>query len=298
MLTSFFKTSRPIHYLITFLMVGSATVYDDFTSHGMGWRLLWVPIMAMLCMAVFKFVTIKNNFTQSNSYSLWLHACLLIIGLIYGINLSVFVAYLCFVLALRRVLSIHTGKDVIKKIFDASFWIAVATVFYSWSALFFIVIFISIVLYAFKKLNLWTIPFIAAFCVAILTFTIDQYFDTTYLRSVFQRFDITFTTLKSFGSLFPVVAIVFGFIGFICATAVLLAFPNISISTRARFSLLGFFGWSGVICCAVSGTTLFVIPVIVIFTARLLQESENKVLKESLLWIPVITMSILFFLKF
>jgi hypothetical protein len=257
-----------------------------------------VPIVAMLCMAVFKFVTIKNNFTQSNSYSLWLHACLLIIGVVYGVSLSIFVAYLCYILALRRVLSIHTGKDVIKKIFDASFWITVATVFYSWSAIFLIVIFISIVLYAFKKLNLWTIPFIAAVCVAILTYTIDQYFDTTYLRSTFQRFTITFSTLKSFESLFSIVVIIFGFIGFICASAVLLAFPNISISTRARFSLLGFFGWGGVICCVVSGTMLFIIPVVVIFTARLLQELENKILKESLLWIPVITMSILYFLKF
>src|SRR5690606_16620146 len=47
-------------------------------------------------------------------------------------------------LALRRIMSLRSDKNSSKKILDASIWITVASLFYFWSLLFFIPLFIAV----------------------------------------------------------------------------------------------------------------------------------------------------------
>lgn len=298
MLTSFFKTSKPIHFIITFLMVGLLLGYFVVQEPYLDWNLIWVSFAAVGSIALFQFTTLKNELTQNNSYSLWIHSCLLVIGALYSTSVEAFTAYLFFLLALRRLLSMRTGLGLVKKIFDASFWVAIAALFYSWSSLLFLVIFISIILYAFANIKYWTVPFIAVSCVALLTFTFDQFIGTDYLLQVFKGFDYNFDYLTNEWSLSTIVSLILGAVGFLFSMAILLGFPNISLSARSRFSILGFAGVCGSVFLVIEGIALFVLPVIAIFIARFIQETDNKMIKESLLWIPFISMLILFFLRF
>jgi hypothetical protein len=217
MLTSFFKTSKPIHYIITLLMVGIITGYFVVSHPHLGWRFIWIPLATIVSVAVFQFITLKNDLTQSSSYSLWVYSCLIIIGIIYTTDNFSFVAFLLSLLALRRLISMRSGSGLVKKIFDASFWIAVATLFYSWSSLFFIVIFLSIVIYSFKNLKYWTIPFIAVCCVAILTFTLDQLSGTNHLFNALTGYDhrVDLETFKI--SLSFIVSSIIAVLGFLFA---------------------------------------------------------------------------------
>ena len=69
-----------------------------------------------------------------------------------------------------------------KKLFDAAFWIAIATLFYFWALLFFVLIIIALILYADNKLNHWIIPFtglITVFLIGISTSVVwyDSFFE-------------------------------------------------------------------------------------------------------------------------
>ena len=298
MLSSFFKTSKPIHYIITFLMVSIMVGYFVITHPYLGWKYIWISGLAMVSIAVFQFVTLKNDLTHNNSYSLWIYSCLLVIGLVYFSDMQIFIAYTCILLALRRLLSMRTRQGLVRKIFDASLWISIATVFHSWSALFFIVIFLSILIYAFKSMNYWTIPFIAIACTSIITFTIDQYLGTNFFLRIFKKFDLSFYYINFEPDLLFAISSIFSSIGLIISVLLLLGFPKISISARSRFSVLGFTGICGFIFFVMNGSALILIPILSIFTARFIQETDNKIVKESLLWIPLITMIVLFILRF
>jgi hypothetical protein len=297
MLTSFFKTSKPIHYIIVFLMVAFAIGYFVFSAPHLGWNFIWIPFSALGSIAVLQFITLKNDLTQSSSYSLWIYSCLIIIGVLYSTDILVFVSYLLSLLALRRLISMRTGRGLVKKIFDASFWIAVATLFYSWSSLFFIVIFLSIVIYAFKNLKYWTIPFIAVSCVSLLTFTFDQLLETQYLFNALTgyRHSVNFETFEV--NIPFVVSSIVALLGFLFSLVTLFGIPNISLSARSRFSVLGFTGVCGSIFMIINGIAIFTIPIVAIFLSRLVQETDDKKVKETLLWLPFISMLILFFMR-
>lgn len=279
-------------------MVTIAVGYFVITYPYLGWGFVWIPFLALGSIAVFQFITLKNDLTQGNSYSLWVYSCLIIIGILITNDVPAFISYMLSILALRRLISMRTGHGLVKKIFDASFWIAVATLFYSWSSLFFIVIFLSIVIYAFKNLKYWSLPFIAISCVGILTFTIDQLLETQYLLNVLKeyRHNINFETFEV--SISFVVSSIIASLGFLFSLVMLFGIPNISLSARSRFSILGFAGICSSLLMIINGIAIFTIPVITIFMSRLIQETENKKVKETLLWLPFLSMLILIFLIF
>jgi hypothetical protein len=279
-------------------MVGLLLGYFVVQHPDLGWSVIWIPFAAVGSIALFQFTTLKNELTQNNSYSLWVHSCLLVIGALYSTSIEAFTSYLFFLLALRRLLSMRTGRGLVKKIFDASFWVAIAALFYSWTSLLILIVFISIILYAFANVKYWTIPFIAISCVALLTFTFDQFIGTHYLLQMLEGFDYNFDYLTNEWSLSTIVSLILGGVGFLFSIAILLGFPNISLSARSRFSILGFAGVCGSVFLVIEGIALFVLPVIAIFTARFIQETDDKIIKETLLWIPFISMLILFFLRF
>ncbi|AGC76501.1 hypothetical protein LX97_01164 [Nonlabens dokdonensis] len=288
MLSSFFRTSKPIHFIITFLMVLFATGYYIITHPYLGWGYVWIPITAGLSIGLFHFIAIKNEFISNNSYGIWLYSCLLILVILYSTSEYSFLAYLFLLLALRRILSMRTGKQMTRKIFDASLWIAVACIFYSWSTIFFTIVFLSITIHAFKNLKYWAVPFVAISTILILTFTIDQYFTTNLWRDFFSELNdnLDYTNIKFSSDL-----VFYSSLAFLCliaSVAMLLSFPNISLSARSRFSVLGFTGLCVVAEFILTGTALLTIPIISIFLTRLLQEQEHKVFRESVLWIPLI----------
>ncbi|WP_303685348.1 hypothetical protein [Nonlabens dokdonensis] len=297
MLSSFFKTSKPIHFIITFLMVFAASTYLVLSDPLMGWSYLWIPFTAVLSVALFHFITIKNEFISSNSYGLWMYSCLFITGLLFTREMNFYIAYLFLLLSLRRVLSMHTGKQMTKKIFDASLWICIACIFYSWSIIFFSILFISIIIHAFKKLNYWAIPCIAIATVSILTFTIDQFSYLNLWSNFLDGFNyyINYDNIDFSSSL--VVFLVFAMLCLVFSICLLMGIPNISLSARSRFSVLGFTGICVAIDYILNGSSLLSIIVIAIFLTRILQYSNRKILVESVLWVPFLILMVSLFLK-
>lgn len=90
------------------------------------------------------FVISKNDLTKRNSYGIMLLALFFVIfPEVFG-NINIMVANLLILFALRRLFSLHTKRDLTKKFFDAVFWIALSTLFYTWAVLYLFVVFIAL----------------------------------------------------------------------------------------------------------------------------------------------------------
>ena len=174
MITSFFRTSKPIHYIIFIIVLILVFLYQriivgDFgvkflnSLEEMGYLLIVLTSFFLLI-----FIVTKNNLTHNNSYA-ELYFCLFV-GLIPSsleIN-SILISNLFILLSLRRIVSLKTKTNIKKKLLDASMWICLAAVFEPWAILFLALIFMAMVLYSVYQIKNMVIPFCGILIVGIL----------------------------------------------------------------------------------------------------------------------------------
>ncbi len=202
MITSIFKKSTPINsILITFLFIGVFVFYE---FHDTNWLNSTVSIiqksilLAILLASLFfvNFIVKKNGITKDSDFTtLFYFFFLLIFPSIFS-DFKLVIANFFIILALRRLYSIQTLKVVKEKIFDASLYIFVASLFHFWSVLFLIIVFASIVFHVSRDYRNWFIPIVAFFTVAIIfvfyTLVFDNLAVQNYLKSIVISFDFSY----------------------------------------------------------------------------------------------------------
>jgi hypothetical protein len=112
------------------------------------------------------------------------------------VNENILVANLFFLLGFRRILSLRTQSNLKKKIFDAAFWFGIATLFYFWSILFFVVIFAALLLYTDNRLKNWIVPFVGlatvfvvSICISVIFY--DDFFEILNIPHTMVSYDYT-----------------------------------------------------------------------------------------------------------
>ncbi|MGB1451143.1 MAG: hypothetical protein ACPG7E_05460, partial [Marinirhabdus sp.] len=133
-----------------------------------------IPFHGLLIMTVvfsvflLDFLIRKNSLTRVNTYAVLVYVCFLCaLPVVYTVPNIVFASVL-LLLAYRRVISVSTGKNIEKKILDASLYISVAGLFYFWAVLFFLVLYLAIARRAILSFRLLFIPLAGLFAVATL----------------------------------------------------------------------------------------------------------------------------------
>ena len=152
MITSFFRTSKPLHYLIFLVLFFAIFVFQSFYNHNINqspisyFTLFGVFFLFLATFFVYVFIITKNDLTQKNSFAA-LYLCLFI-GILPQFFLTpiVMLSNLFVLLGLRRIFSLKKNLNTKKKLFDAGFWIALATIFYPWSVLYFVPLFVAILM--------------------------------------------------------------------------------------------------------------------------------------------------------
>lgn len=174
MLTSFFGKSKPINFLavvifmaVFYIIANAAVLFSDFNFGSLA-----IKIGVLICfvgsVTVLDFIAKKNDLTKRSAYKILIFAVFSVsfIGILRD-NQTI-VANLFVLLSLRRVISLKSQKDIQKKIFDATFWICIASLFYFWSILFLIVIYSGILMHTTNYFKNWLIPPVAVFTVYLL----------------------------------------------------------------------------------------------------------------------------------
>ncbi|MBT8319383.1 MAG: hypothetical protein KJP01_04565 [Gramella sp.] len=174
MLTSFFSKSKPFNLVIIILLMALFYIGANITDwdQGFDWLELLektgVLLLLVLSLLVLNFIAKKNELTKRSAYKTLLFAlfCISFFSLLR--NESIIISNLCVLFGLRRIVSLKSHISVQKKIFDATFWICIATLYHFWSVLFLILVFLAILNFASSFKN-WLVPLVAFLAVTLLT---------------------------------------------------------------------------------------------------------------------------------
>lgn len=300
MISNFFSKAKPIHYIVVsfmLLVVFVLTRIKFFTEDANMFVFLKQTGVFLICMFsvfVFDFFVTRNSLTKKNSYNIVLFVLFFAILPPTILNSQILVANLFILLALRRLISLRTQKDIKKKLFDASFWISIATLFYFWSSLFFILVFAALLIYAITDLKNYIIPFIGIATVAIITtsyFIINEMDFIGFASSLFD-FSFDFSALNSkqiiVGS---TILLSFGL------WALFYYIKNIKSqmkSYRPSFKLIIISAILGLAIIAVAPSKngsefIFLFAPLSIIMTNYLEVISEKWFKETLLWVIILT---------
>ena len=299
MLTNFFSNSKPFHFiLISLLLFVGYTFYNfQFSSFENDFiRLIQLTFkfgLYIILMLIFGFVIKKNNLTQINSYALFIFICLLLLTPNVFQNSKPILSTVFILLALRRILSFNSKKNIQKKILDASLWIGIATLFYFWSILFLLVLYASLIQLASKNFKLFLIPIIGMFLVFIICTIYFLYLDNNMYwykdHKNFTSFDFSsFKLLKNFFSLFvilsmTVISLVFKFLNF----------TKTPLRKKSKYWIIIFTLITGIIIVILTGQKngvelIFTIVPISILFSNFIEALQREWVSEMMLWFILI----------
>jgi len=205
MLSVFFNKSKPIQYvvlaialLLIFIITKSGSLDTQFNGV---WLIKQFGIFLIVIgsIFVFDFFVTKNKLTKKNSYKMLLFVIFIAILPNTIMNSNIVLANLFLILALRRLLSLRTQRQVKKKLFDSAFWISLATLCYFWCAVYFILIFTTLLVYTFTDIKNYIIPLvgIAAVLIISVSYRIVMGIDIFSGMVNFTRYSLDFSTLNN-----------------------------------------------------------------------------------------------------
>lgn len=176
MLARFFSKSKPGNFLIVaffmalfFIWVNADTVVADFHLSKV---IAEIAVLGtfIFSISVLDFIARKNDLTRRSAYKILFFAAFSLSFLAILKDSSIIVANFFVLLALRRIISLKSRKEVRKKLFDATFWVCIASLFYFWSILFLMIVYAGILLHTSTYFKNWLIPLVGIFTVFLLVF--------------------------------------------------------------------------------------------------------------------------------
>lgn len=198
MITSVFKKSTPLNYSLVVILI--LVFFFMFQIRETSWINSYFTIfqkVSLLCFIfasffMINFIVKKNGLSKDNGYAIFFYLLFILFFPTIFNHPNVVYANFFVLLALRRLISLQSLKSSKEKIFDASFWIFMASLFQFWSILFLILVFISIIFHVSRDYRNWVLPFIALLAVAVVFYMISLMFHIDAVKFVQERAVIDF----------------------------------------------------------------------------------------------------------
>ncbi len=155
MIAKFFNKTKPINNLILIIALiiffGIALVSISTESVGIDYFLKNTLSFFILFLTIFLilFIVKKNGLSKDNSYVLLLFVFCAGMFPLALMSTKLLIAHFILLLAIRRIYSIKSGKNIKKKVFDSSFLIGVMTLVYPLSFIYIALVYTA--LYVFNK---------------------------------------------------------------------------------------------------------------------------------------------------
>jgi hypothetical protein len=198
MITSVFKKSTPLNYslvvilILVFFFMFQIKDPSWVTSYFLAFQKVSLLCFILASFFMINFIVKKNGLSKDNGYAILFYLLFVLFFPTIFNNPNVIYANFFILLALRRLISLQSLKASKEKIFDASFWIFVASLFQFWSVLFLILVFISIVFHVSRDYRNWVLPFIAFLAVAVLFYMTSLIFHIDAIAFFQERAVIDF----------------------------------------------------------------------------------------------------------
>jgi len=230
MITNFFKKSKPAGII---LIIGLLFIYYFFATFYIGTNNFSIKLFAnrlfLFCLyvvwlLVFNFIVSKNKLTLNNLYGLLLGVIFL--GTFYEslFSTKLLLSNILLLLAFRKIYSLSSNLNTKIKLFDAAFWIGIASLIYFWSFLFLVLIYVGIILYKKITIRNLIIPIVGFIIPLFLYFTYCLYINE--LPFFYQKFNFSinlgFSNYSVIKYLLPLI-----FLGLMLVWSIIRVTPNI-----------------------------------------------------------------------
>ena len=198
MITSVFRKSTPINlFLVVILMLVFffISLFQDLSwTNSVVSIVKKIGLLLILLGSIFitNFVAKKNGLSKDSSYTILFYLLFLLFFPSVFANTNLILSNFFILLAIRRLISLQSLKASKEKIFDASLWIFVASIFHFWSILYLVLVFISIIFHVARDYRNWVLPFIAFFAVAIISISFSLIFSKDILGYISENAVLNF----------------------------------------------------------------------------------------------------------
>ncbi|MGO4905350.1 DUF6427 family protein [Flavobacterium sp. W20_MBD1_R3] len=198
MITSVFRKSTPLNFsLVLILMLVFFLIFQFQDLSWINSFFLIVNKGGLFCIVVASvfitdFVAKKNGLSKDSTYTIFFYFLFLLFFPSVLDNTNLLISNFFILLALRRLISLQSLKASKEKIFDASLWIFLATLFHFWSIIFIVLVFISIIFHVARDYRNWILPFIAFFIAVIMFLLFATVFNLNAVEYITQSMKINF----------------------------------------------------------------------------------------------------------
>ncbi len=200
MISSIFGKTKPINYIIllgflfTFYWILILLVYQN--AYSPEDLVVQFVVLAMLLFGIFvvNFIVKRNQITGTNAYTILFYVGLIVVFSDVLTDNNAIMCGFFLLLAHRRLISLRSMKDTKLKLFDATLWTAVSSLFYDWALLYILLIFIAIYFYEPKNIRNWLVPLLGICTVGIIVYSILILLDKEYLFTDHYTLSLNFNT--------------------------------------------------------------------------------------------------------
>jgi len=211
MIAKFFNNTKPISSLMIILLLMGFLVGNQFlTSQIIGDVNSYIELakkigLFFVMLFLVKSILSKSKLTKNNSFGMLFFVLLLMLfPKISNLNNVTYASFFMF-LSYRKIYNMQNHSSVKERLFDSSFWIGIATLFYSGSFLMMILVFASLLIFNKVTFRNLLIPFIGfgtpiLWIVAVRNFLDIHFFNKliwsfAYSLNFFNNFYISKTTI-------------------------------------------------------------------------------------------------------
>ena len=260
-------------------------------------------ILLVILLSVFlvNFVSGRNELTGRNAFKTVLFGGFICMFPEVLKNNPVILANFFVLLALRRIISLKSQRETKEKIFDATFWISIASLFYFWSIIFLFLVYFGILVHAGHRFKNWLIPIIAFLTLLSIVTSGSLLFNDSFytFSNWFQESNFDFTAFRATDVLIP--------LAFLIALMLWSLFFYVSVIQKASATsknslfmvlLMLFLSLTLVVFAPTkdSSELLFFFAPLSIIVTNYFQASEDKWFKEIMLLLVVFLPVVLYFL--
>ncbi|GAB3713232.1 DUF6427 family protein [Flavobacterium koreense] len=299
MITSVFKKSTPINY--SFIGILMVFVFFTYQLQDTKWTssLFEIAKKAALLLILFaslfisNFIVKKNALTKDSAYTILFFFIFLMFFPNVLDNYKLIVSNFFILLAMRRLVSLQTLKAPKEKIFDASLWIFVASLFHFWAILFILLVYISIIFHVSRDYRNWLIPFVALFSSSIIFVFYALLFDKgaidVYLQSEVINLQVDYFTNNYQNIAFSIYAVFAVF--FVLPYLFTLTNKPLNLQASYKKVLLAFFIGIAIFFISANKSNevlVYTFLPMAIMATNTVEYLQNKIQQEIILFVSII----------
>jgi hypothetical protein len=295
MIANFFSKTKPatvfsigvllfIYYFTATFLLHSGELSLQLLVKSAGF-FIWLALFLLIA----NFIVKKNKLTKDNSYLSLLMVFLLGTFPEAMFSSGIVLANIVLLLGFRKIYSLRSGLDTKLKLFDACFWIGIATLIYSWSIFYLLLVYVGMIIHQKLTVKNLFIPIVGFVTPMLIYFTYCLYFESAafFYGKFNYEINLDFSSYTSLKLLIPLL-----FLSTVLLWSLFRVTPKVvSVRNKFKFSwdvLINHLLISAVIVLLAptkNGSELFffIFPSAVIIS-NLVQLTKSKILRNVILY--------------